>query len=251
MIKVPTAHNAAPKGSISKWVIVTGDPLRCKKFAEMYLENFKLLSSVRNVYCYTGTYKGVEITIMGHGMGQGSMGIYSYELFAPEIYDADFVIRLGSCGALNSKTHINDIVVVAGIKTNSNYGDLLKLPYKTGDIVEVDPQLIELAHKCATNLNIPLFNSINWSQDNFYIPLTLRGLGEYSGCDTVEMESYALSVNAKYHKKKALTILTVVDEIKDDVGFVELNWKEREQNLNNMFLIGLDVLVQYSKLNKV
>ncbi|WP_235062752.1 purine-nucleoside phosphorylase [Mycoplasma ovis] len=250
MHQVPTAHNAAPRGSISKLVIVTGDPLRCKKFSEIYLQNYKLLSSVRNMYCYTGTYKGVEISIMGHGMGQGSMGIYSYELFAPEIYDADFVIRLGSCGSLTNKIHVNDVVVATGIKTNSSYGELLDIHHTKEDTIEVDPFLIELAHKCAKNLNIPLINSLNWSQDNFYIPLTLRGLGEYSGCETVEMESYALATNAKYHNKKALTILTVVDEITEDKGCVELTWQEREQTLNNMFLIGLDILVEYSNLNK-
>ncbi|AFN64993.1 Purine nucleoside phosphorylase [Mycoplasma wenyonii str. Massachusetts] len=244
-----TVHNSAPKGSIAKLVIVTGDPERCKLFAEMYLENRKLLSQVRGIYCYTGTYKGVEITFMGHGMGQGSMGIYSYELMAPMFYDADFVIRLGSCGGLNQKTRIRDIVVVEKIRTNSNYGELLHIPHRKGETVQVDPQLVELAHKCAKDLNISLQSTTNWSQDNFYIPLSHMELGEHTGCDTVEMESYALEVNSRYLKKKALTILTVVNETRTDTGWSSLKWQEREQTLGDMFLLGLEVLVQYSKLN--
>ncbi|AFN64861.1 Purine nucleoside phosphorylase [Mycoplasma wenyonii str. Massachusetts] len=246
-----TPHNAAPKSSIAKYVIVTGDPLRCKKFAETFLNPWKLLSSVRNCYCYTGIYKGIEITIMSHGMGHGSIGIYTYELFAPEIYDADLIIRCGSSGGMNDKVKTGDVVVVENIRTNSNYGEWLNMPHNKEDTIKVDSELVSLAHKCARELNIPLIGTTNWSTDNFYTPYNLREQGERSKCDTVEMESYVLDTNAKYHNKKGLTILTVTDCMNKDGSFSSLTWQEREQTLSNMFLVGLEVLVQYSKMNKV
>ena len=90
-----TAHNMANPGDIAKTVIMSGDPLRIKKIAEDYLENPRLVNNIRNIYAYTGTYKGKELTVMAHGMGIPSMGIYSYELF--KFYGVEKIIRLGSC----------------------------------------------------------------------------------------------------------------------------------------------------------
>ena len=93
----PTPHNSALYGEIAKTVIMAGDPLRAKLMAERYLENARLVNQVRNMFAYTGTYKGKEITVMGHGMGIPSIGIYTYELY--NFYDVDTIIRVGSCGA--------------------------------------------------------------------------------------------------------------------------------------------------------
>ncbi|ADX97617.1 phosphorylase family protein [Mycoplasma suis] len=240
-----TVHNSAPKQSISKLVIVTGDPLRCKRIANTYLKDVKLLSEVRNVYCFTGTYKNIEVSIMAHGMGIGSMGIYSYELFAPEIYDADLLIRLGTCGGMSKHIQLNELVLVESIFSNSNYGELLGI--NSQENIQVDFELIQLAKKTAASLNFPLKPVKNFSTDNFYSKYSLSELGLKTGCDTVEMESIALAVNAMYHKKKFLTILSVSDIESSNKEIIELSRKEREEGLSRMFLLGLEILVQYAK----
>ena len=92
-----TPHNNAEKGEIAKTVIMPGDPMRAKYIAEKYLDDYRLVNDVRGMYAYTGLYKGKEITVMAHGMGMPSMGIYSYELY--KFYDVEEIIRIGSCGA--------------------------------------------------------------------------------------------------------------------------------------------------------
>ena len=94
-----TPHNEASKGDIAKTVVMPGDPLRAKYIAENFMENCKLVNQVRGMYAYTGTYKGKELTVMAHGMGMPSVGIYTYELF--KFYDVENIIRIGSCGDIN------------------------------------------------------------------------------------------------------------------------------------------------------
>ena len=113
---MPTAHNQAQKGEIAKTVIMSGDPLRIKAIAEKYLENARLVNEIRNIYAYTGTYKGKEVTVMAHGMGIPSMGIYAYELF--KFYDVEKIIRLGSCGAYIEDLNLLDIILVDKSYTN-------------------------------------------------------------------------------------------------------------------------------------
>ena len=121
----PTPHNGAQYGEIAKTVIMAGDPLRAKLMAERYLDNAKLVNQVRNMFAYTGTYKGKEVTVMGHGMGIPSIGIYSYELF--NFYDVDTIIRVGSCGARQNYVQLGDIVIALGSCTESNYADQFDL----------------------------------------------------------------------------------------------------------------------------
>ncbi len=108
----PTPHNSAQYGEIAKTVIMAGDPLRAKLMAERYLENPRLVNQVRNMFAYTGTYKGKEVTVMGHGMGIPSIGIYTYELF--NFYDVDTIIRVGSCGARQNYVQLGVIVIALG-----------------------------------------------------------------------------------------------------------------------------------------
>ena len=114
-----TAHNMANPGDIAKTVIMSGDPLRIKKIAEDYLENPRLVNNIRNIYAYTGTYKGKELTVMAHGMGIPSMGIYSYELF--KFYGVEKIIRLGSCGSYSKDINLLDIILVDKSYTESNF----------------------------------------------------------------------------------------------------------------------------------
>ena len=114
-----TPHNEAKIGDIAKNVIMAGDPLRVKYIAENYLDNPKLVNNVRGMYCYTGRYKQKEISVMAHGMGMPSMGIYSYELY--HFYDVENIIRIGSCGAINNKLNLNDLILVESSYTEGNY----------------------------------------------------------------------------------------------------------------------------------
>ena len=118
MSMTPTAHNGAKQGEIAKTVLMPGDPLRAKYIAETYLENPVLVTSVRNMFGYTGTYKGREISVMGGGMGMPSVGIYTYELF--HFYGVEQIIRIGSAGALQDGVKLMDVVIGMGAGTGSN-----------------------------------------------------------------------------------------------------------------------------------
>ena len=114
-----TPHNEAKLGEIAKKVLMAGDPLRVKYIAENYLEDYKLVNQVRGMYCYTGKYKNKEISVMAHGMGIPSMGIYSYELF--HYYEVEQIIRIGSCGAIVDELNLNDIILADKSYTEGNY----------------------------------------------------------------------------------------------------------------------------------
>ena len=126
MSMTPTAHNGAKQGEIAKTVLMPGDPLRAKYIAETYLENPVLVTSVRNMFGYTGTYKGREISVMGGGMGMPSVGIYTYELF--HFYGVEQIIRIGSAGALQDGVKLMDVVIGMGACTDSNYAYQYGLP---------------------------------------------------------------------------------------------------------------------------
>ena len=113
-----TPHNEARKEDIAKTVIMSGDPLRIKKIAEKYLDNCRLVNSIRNIYAYTGTYKGKEVTVMAHGMGIPSIGIYSYELY--NFYNVQNIIRIGTAGAIDPDLQLFDIVIGSGACTDLN-----------------------------------------------------------------------------------------------------------------------------------
>ena len=123
---IPTPHITAKKGDFAKTVLMPGDPLRAKFIAENYLDNAVLVNNVRGVNGYTGYYKGKRVSVMASGMGQPSIGIYSYELF--NFYDVDSIIRIGSCGSLDKDLHIRDIVIAQGACTNGNYINQYSLP---------------------------------------------------------------------------------------------------------------------------
>ena len=125
-MSIPTPHNSAKKGDIAKKVLMPGDPLRAKYIAETYLENPVCFNTVRNMFGYTGTYKGEQISVMGSGMGMPSMGIYSYELY--NFYDVEKIIRIGSAGALQDDVSVMDVVIAMSACTDSNYASQYQLP---------------------------------------------------------------------------------------------------------------------------
>ena len=163
-MSIPTPHNTAKKGDIAKKVLLPGDPLRAKYIAETYLENPVCFNTVRNMFGFTGTYKGQEVSVMGSGMGMPSMGIYSYELF--NFYDVDKIIRIGSAGALQDDINVMDIVIAIGACTDSNYASNYCLPGTFAPTASYS--LLERAVEVAKEQGTPVRVGNVVSSDVFY-----------------------------------------------------------------------------------
>lgn len=210
MSNIPTAHNNAKANDFAKTVLMPGDPLRAKYIAETYLENPRQVTAVRNMFGYTGTYKGKEISAMGGGMGMPSIGIYSYELF--NFYGVDQIIRIGSAGALQDHIKVMDVVIGMGACTDSNYAYQYGLPGTFAPIADYElmNKAIETAKRQGTNVVVG--NVV--SSDVFYnADPTVNDRWRSMGVLAVEMEAAALYMNAAKAKKKALCMLTISDHI--------------------------------------
>ena len=210
MSNIPTAHNNAKANDFAKTVLMPGDPLRAKYIAETYLENPRQVTAVRNMFGYTGTYKGKEISVMGGGMGMPSIGIYSYELF--NFYGVDQIIRIGSAGALQDHIKVMDVVIGMGACTDSNYAYQYGLPGTFAPIADYElmNKAVETAKRQGTNVVVG--NVL--SSDVFYnADPTVNDRWRSMGVLAVEMEAAALYMNAAKAKKKALCMLTISDHI--------------------------------------
>ena len=233
-----TPHNNAEIGQIAKNVIMPGDPNRAKLIAEKYLENYKLVSDVRGIYAFTGTYKNKEVTIMASGMGMPSMGIYSYELF--KFYDVDNIIRIGSCGAMVPELDMFDIILSNEVFTEGNYA--LTFASEDCHIVKSSEYLNEKIISTANEKNQKLIvgNTICSEVFDEYI----IKLDEYKNRIpanfnpvSVEMEAFALLYNAYKLGKNASCLMTVVDST---FKKIHASSEEREQGLNKMIELALD-----------
>ena len=206
----PSASIAAEESQIAKAVLMPGDPLRAKYVADHYLEEVVCFNTVRNMLGYTGTYKGKRISVMGHGMGVPSMGIYSYELY--NFYDVEQIIRIGSAGALQDHLKLMDVVIGMGACTDSNYAYQYGLPGTFAPIADYElmNKAIETAKRQGTNVVVG--NVL--SSDVFYnANPNVNDLWRSMGVLAVEMEAAALYMNAAKAKKKALCMLTISDHI--------------------------------------
>jgi len=205
----PTPHIGAKYGEIAETVIMAGDPLRVKYMAEKYLENPVLFNQVRGMLGYTGTYKGKRVSMMGHGMGMPSIGLYTYELY--HFYGVKTIIRVGSAGSYHKDLHIGDIIIAEGACTDSNYGDQYELGGVFAPIGDFD-LIRKAADECeAKGINYKVGNVL--SSDVFYRenPRTERWIN--MGVLAVDMEVAALYMNAARSGNRALGILTVSDHI--------------------------------------
>lgn len=229
-----TPHNEAKIDEIAKVVLMPGDPLRAKYIAENFLENYKVVNSVRGMLAYTGEYKGKKITIMGHGMGIPSVGIYSYELF--KVYDVDAIIRIGSCGSYKEDINLLDVILVDNAYSESTYA-LVQSGFE-GNMIKSNDELNEKIKATATELGTEIkFTNIH-SSDVFYSDITdIKALVNNYGCAAVEMESFGLFHNANVLGKKATCILTVTDHL---VKEGRLTTEERRTSLNNMIKLALE-----------
>ena len=233
-MSIPTPHNNAKAGDIAKTVLMPGDPLRAKFIADTFLENPVCFNTVRNMYGYTGTYKGKPISVMGGGMGIPSVGIYSYELY--NFYDVDNIIRIGSMGAYDDSIHLGDLVIAMGACTDSNYVSTFNLPGHYAPIC--DYSLLRKAVDTAERLGIKTVVGNVLSTDVFYADdpefnakwLKMGVLG-------VEMEAACYYMNAARAGKKALALLTVSDHL---FRGESLSTEERQNGFTDMMKVALE-----------
>jgi purine-nucleoside phosphorylase len=234
---MPTPHNEAKVGEIAKTVIMPGDPIRAKKIALKYLENPKLVNKVRGMYAYTGMYHGKEITVMAHGMGMASAGIYFYELY--KYYKVDTIIRIGSCGAYGKDLKLLDTILVDNSYTESNYAFTLnneKVNVCSGT-TSLNSKIENVAKK--NDIKIVRGNTICSDCFDWYMKDVnefIKRFPKKSNIIACEMEAFALFYIAKYLKKKAACLLTVVDSKFDKE---EVSAKKRESSMNDMIELAL------------
>lgn len=231
------------KSDIAKLVLMPGDPLRAKYIAENFLENAKCVTNVRNMLGFTGTYKGVPITVMGSGMGMPSIGIYSFELF--HFFDVQKIIRIGTCGAVSPKANINDMLLSESVYSESNFAYTYN-NYRER-VVVADKNLNDNVVKAADELGLSnnLHKGMLTTMDVFgpyidfervlsRIPKEYEVLGE-------EMEAFGLIHVANSMDRCATAIATVVDS---KYSNVVLSIEERQTSLNNMIKLALEAIIK-------
>lgn len=230
-----TPHINAKPGDFAKTVLMPGDPLRAKFIADNFLEDAVLVNNVRGVQGYTGYYKGKRVSVMASGMGQPSIGIYSYELY--HFFDVETIIRVGSCGAFSPELHARDIILAQGACTNGNYASQYNLPGTFAPIADFE-LLSRAAKECeAAGVNYRVGNIL--SSDMFYDDANSGMTWSKMGVLGVEMESAALYCNAARAGKKALCICTVSDSF----VYPEENTtaEERQNSFTKMMEIALNL----------
>lgn len=219
---------------ISNVVLMPGDPLRAKYMAETYLENPVLFNDVRNMLGYTGTYKGKKISIMGHGMGIPSVGIYAKELF--DQFGVDSIIRIGSAGGLSDKVKLGDVVIGMAATSNSAYGDQYDIPGHLA--AAADYGLLANAVKTADELSIPAVVGNIYTSDFFYYPNPeINKKARDFGHLCVEMEGAGLYWTAAASGKKALTLLTISDHIFTGEA---MSAEQRERSFDDMMKVAME-----------
>lgn len=230
-----TPHIGAKMGDIAETVLMPGDPLRAKFIAETFLEDVVQFNTVRNMFGYTGTYKGKKISVMGSGMGVPSIGIYSYELI--HFYGVKNLIRIGSCGAIQKDLQLYDVIFGIGASTNSNYAHQYNLPGTYSATASYE--LLEKAKKAADEKGTHVTVGNILSSDTFYTEDTTEvERWAKMGVLAIEMEAFALYCNAARAGVNALCILTVSDSI---VNKEETTAEEREKSFTRMMEIALEL----------
>ena len=235
-----TPHNQANMGDIAKVVLMPGDPLRAKYIAETFLENPVQFNSTRNMFGFTGTYKGKKVSVMGSGMGIPSIGIYSYELF--KFYGVEAIIRIGTAGSYKEDVCIYDVCVADSSYSESSFAKTMS--NDESHVQYPSEEFNELIFKAAKELNIPVHVGRFHSGDCFYHAETSDYMKEVeaNNCILAEMESFGLFQVAKVTGKKAASICTISDSL---VTHQETTAEERQTAFTNMMKIALDAAIAY------
>ncbi|NLT58160.1 MAG: purine-nucleoside phosphorylase [Clostridiales bacterium] len=234
-----TPHNSAKKGDIAPTVLMPGDPLRAKHIAETYFENPVCFNEVRGMLGYTGTYKGVRLSVMGHGMGMPSVAIYATELM--RFYEVKTLIRVGSCGGF-PPLRLRDIVIAMSASTDSAMFDAT---FKGAHYAPTaDFALLRRAVAAAEAKGIQPHVGPVFCSDTFYhtepdIPMALQA----HGCLAAEMESAALYTLAARHGCRALAMMTVSDLVEGNQVGEETTPEERQRTFGDMMEIALETAI--------
>ncbi|MCS2609587.1 purine-nucleoside phosphorylase [Halomonas dongshanensis] len=238
-----TPHINAAKGDFADTVLMPGDPLRAKYIADTYLEDVRQVNDVRNMFGYTGHYKGREISVMGHGMGIPSVSIYAKELITD--YDVKTLIRVGSCGAVRDDVNVRDVVIGMGASTDSKVNRMRFNDHDFAAIADFDLAFHAVAAAKAQKVPVKVGNI--FSADLFYNPQTeMTELMKRYGIVGVEMEAAGLYGVAAEFGARALTICTVSDHIlKGD----SLSSADRQTTFNDMMTIALDTVLRDDAAN--
>ena len=242
MSMITTPHINAEADAFGKTVLMPGDPLRSKFIAENYLENAQLVNTVRGIQGYTGTYKGIKVSVMASGMGMPTIGIYSYELY--NFFGVENIMRVGSTGALQEQVKVRDIVFGMGACTNSNYASQFGLAGTFAPIASYP--LMKEAISQAEKLGASYHVGNVLSSDSFYTDngKTANENWQKMGVLCIEMEAAALYMNAARAGKNALAILTVSDHM---ITGEETTAEERQTSFTQMMEIALNTAVSLEK----
>lgn len=235
-----TAHISAAQGDFAKTVLMPGDPLRAKFIAETFLEDVKLVTSVRNALGYTGLYKGKPVSVMTSGMGMPSIGIYSWELF--KFYGVENIIRIGSAGSYRDWLKVMDVTLAEVAVSESSYAKAQGGCEDTK--IKPNQEINNLIKAKAKELGIECKPSVVHSSDVFYRDPsqgTWQDLAEQTGSDCVEMESFALFHNANMLGKRAACLLTISDSF---VDHTELSAEERQNSFTKMMTLALESAIE-------
>lgn len=235
-----TPHNHAKPGDYAEAVLLPGDPLRAKWIAENFFENARQVNSVRNCLGYTGTWKGKPVSVQATGMGQASLSIYVHELI--NVYGLQKLIRVGTCGGLNAKVKVRDLIIAQGATTDSAIVRDAFAPFNFAPIADFGllRDSVERAEKAGMRYHVG--NML--SSDIFYhIEPGLTGYGRLPahGILGVEMEAAALYTLAARFDRKALAICTMTDCL---ITHAELSAEDRQSSLREMITLALDTAVE-------
>jgi purine-nucleoside phosphorylase len=231
-----TPHIQAALGDFAKTVLMPGDPLRAKYIADTFLTNVKQVNTVRNMFGFTGLYKGKPVSVMASGMGMPSMGIYSHELFTT--FAVDTIIRVGTTGAYVKQAKLFDIIIAQGASTDSNWASQFQLRNGTFSALGSFSLLEQAVQQCR-KMNAPFHVGNVLSSDVFYdVDPDKWKKWEALGVLGVEMEAYALYANAARLGKQALAIMSVSDSF----HYQEiLTPQQREVGLKLMLEVALSI----------
>ncbi len=237
---MPTPHIESKKEDIAKNVLMPGDPLRAKYIAENFLEDYKLINTVRNMYGYTGKYKGKEVTVFASGMGVPSIGIYSYELY--KFYDVENIIRIGTCGSFHEDIKLLDVVLSSGAYCKSYFDELLDgvdLNFIQSS-AELNRKIMNKAKEKYMNLKVG--KTITSDVFDLYCDDEEKFRGNFPDMNflAVEMEAFGLFYIANKLGRNASALMTVVDSLYDKRS---LSSEEREKSLNDMIEMALESII--------
>lgn len=231
---MPTVHIESKRDEIANIVLMPGDPNRSEYIAKKYLKDYKLVNSVRGMKAYTGYYKDKLITVFPSGMGNPSMGIYSYELYKD--YGVDCIVRIGSCGGYSERLKLKDVILVSGSYSESNYAYQMN-GYKD-KLIESDNTVNNIIESTAKTLDKRIVKGNIYCCDAFYeMEYDYKDRVKKLDVLGIEMESFALFSNAKKFNKKAACLLTVSDLFFSNEKLSSL---EREKELNDMIVLALE-----------